>query len=149
MQSKKPFLFLLSFFLLAGLFLSCSSTEGQGGNVTEPSATAPTIVEGFMCTEIYEDNPVGIDNDFFVDDVVYIWLSWKNVAGAHDVKIVWVDPNEKLFETANSFTSRDGTMTTYYWLDTTNSAPVGRWLAEVYIDGIFMRSYAFWLNSVS
>lgn len=149
MQSKKPFLFLLSFFLLAGLFLSCSSTEGQGGNTTEPSASAPTVVEGFMCTEIYENNPVGIDNDFFVDDVVYIWLSWKNVAGAHNVKIVWVDPNEKLYETANSFTSRDGAMTTYYWLDTTSSAPVGRWLAEVYIDGIFMRSYAFWLNSVS
>jgi len=149
MQSKRHFLFMLSFFIFAAMLLSCSSTEGQGGNTTEPSASAPAIVEGFMCTGIFEDNPVGIDNDFFVDDVVYIWLSWKNVAGGHDVKIVWVDPNEKLYETANSFTSRDGTMTTYYWLDTTNSAPVGRWLAEVYIDGIFVRSYAFWLNSVS
>lgn len=149
MRAEKLFLPLLSLFLLAALFLSCSSTEGQGGNTTEPSAGAPSIVEGFMCAEIYEDNPVGIDNDFFVDDVVYIWLSWQNVAGEHDVKIVWVDPNEKLIETTSSFVSRDGAMTTYYWLDTTNSAPVGRWLAEVYIDGIFVRSYAFWLNSVS
>ncbi len=140
-------LLLLSASLPLLLILACSSTEGKGSKSTEPSVTAPTIVEGFMCTAIYEDKPVGIDNDFIVDDRVYIWLSWENVIGAHEVKIVWVDPNENLYETKDSFTSRDGKMTIYFWLDTTASAPVGRWLAEVYIDGDFVRSYAFWLSS--
>ncbi len=136
----------LAFSLL--LILACSSTEGQGSKATEPSSAAPMIIEGFMCTAIYEDKPVGIDNDFIVDDRVYIWLSWENVIGAHEVKIVWVDPNENLYETKDSFTSRDGKMTIYFLLDTTSSAPVGRWLAEVYLDGIFVRSYAFWLSSL-
>ena len=149
MRSTLPKLLIISISIISLLVLACSSTEGQGGNTTEPSVTAPAIVEGFMCAAIYDDNPVGIDNDFFVDDAIYIWLTWENVIGVHKVKIVWVDPNEKLFETNDSFTSKDGKMTTYFWLDTTNSAPPGRWLAEVYIDGIFMRSYAFWLNSAS
>ena len=149
MQLKISRLLLLSLCLISILIMACSSTEGKGGNTTEPSITAPSIVEGFMCTGIYENNPVGIDNDFFVDNVIYIWLTWQNVAGTHNVKIIWVDPNEKLFETTDSFTSRDGYMTTYFWLDTTSTAPTGRWLAEVYIDDVFIRSYAFWLNSLS
>lgn len=149
MKRTLPRLLLTITTLLFIFLLACSSTEGQGGNATEPSLTAPNIVDGFMCSAIYDNYPVGIDNDFFVDDQIFIWLSWENVIGVHSVKIVWVDPNEKLYETEDNFTSRDGQMTTYFWLDTTSSAPVGRWLAEVYIDGKFMRSYTFWLNSVS
>jgi hypothetical protein len=149
MTRKLPRLLLISICITLIFIMACSSTEGQGGNATEPSITAPEIVDGFMCTAIYDNNPVGIDNDFFVNDEIFIWLSWKNVLGAHNVKIVWVDPNDKLYETPDGFTSQDGHMTTYFWLDTTNSAPTGRWLAEVYIDGVFMRSYAFWLNSLS
>jgi hypothetical protein len=91
--------------------------------------------------------PVGIDNDFFVDDVVYIWLSWVNVTGSHQVKILWIDPSEKIIEVVRTFESKTGKLANYFWLDTTISAPVGKWVAEVYLDGVFVRSYAFWLNS--
>lgn len=133
--------------IIIGLFFACSSSEGEGSGSTEPSTNAPEIVEGFLCTGIFEGQPVGIDNDFFVDDVIYIWLSWCNVIGGHEVSIIWVDPNEKLIETKDQFKSQRGKMTTYFWLDTTTSAVPGRWIAEVYLDGMFVRSYAFWLNS--
>ncbi len=149
MHFKLTRLLLIISALAVIFFMACDSTEGGGGSATEPDISGPTIIEGFMCTDIYENGPVGIDNDFFVDDVIYIWLSWENVSGAHNVKIIWVDPNEKLYETADRFTSQNGKMTTYFWLDTTSSAPTGRWLAEVYLDGVFVRSYAFWLNSLS
>ena len=129
------------------LILSCSSTEGGGSGGLEPSVTEPRIVDGFMCANVFDDRPVGIDNDFWLDDRVYIWLSWENMSGAHTVKILWVDPNEKLFETRNTYKSDQGNLTTYFWLDTTSSATAGEWLAEVYLDGNFIRSYSFWLNN--
>jgi len=141
---------LLLFLLMANIIvLSCSSTEGGGGGGTEPTTSAPQIVDGFMCAGVYEDKPVGIDNDFWVDDLVYIWLTWVNVTGTHEVKILWIEPGEKLYETKQIYKSQDGKLTTYFWLDTTSSAPPGEWLAEVYLDGSFVRSYSFWLNSAN
>ena len=140
---------LLLFPLVNIIILSCDSTEGGGGGGTEPTATAPQIVDGFMCAGIFEDKPVGIDNDFWVGDHVYIWLSWVNVTGTHEVKILWIEPGEKLYETKQTYKSQDGKLTTYFWLDTTSSAPAGEWLAEVYLDGNFVRSYSFWLNSAN
>ncbi len=137
-------LFLLS---LAAAFLACSTTEGKGGGGLEPGTTEPEIIEGFLCAGVFEGRPTGIDNEFFVDDIVYIWLSWINVAGQHTLKILWVDPNEKIFESSQTFDSKTGKMVTYMWLDTSLSAPVGRWAAEVYLDEKFVRSYGFWLNA--
>lgn len=138
----------IPFLLIFLTVLACDSTEGAGSGGTEPGSTAPKIVEGFMCAGVFEGNPVGIDNDFFLDENIYIWLSWENVVGTHEVKILWVDPNENILETKKSFQSAQGTLTTYFWIDTTKSAPVGQWLAEVYWDGEFVRSYTFWLNPV-
>ena len=140
-------IFLLFFIIL--MSLSCSSTEGGGGGGTEPDVLAPQILEGFMCAGVFEDKPVGIDNDFWVDDPVYIWLTWVNMNGAHEVKIIWVDPNEDIYETKKSYNSKDGKLTTYFWLNTTSSATPGEWLAEVYLDGAFVRSYSFWLNNIN
>lgn len=127
--------------------VSCDSTEGKGSGGLDPGSTAPEIVEGFMCAGIFNDLPVTIDNDFYVDDLVYIWLSWVNVAGKHEVKVLWVDPNNKIIENTANFESTTGKMVSYMWLDTTVSAPIGRWVAEVYLDNKFVRSYGFWLNA--
>ena len=137
-----------SLFILTTL-ISCSSTEGKGGGGTEPNVSAPQIIDGFMCAGVFEDKPVGIDNDFWVDDPVYIWLTWVNINGSHEVKIIWIDPGDNLYETKQSYNSKDGKLTTYFWLDTTTSAKPGEWLAEVYLDGVFVRSYSFWLNSAN
>ena len=143
---KISILFAASLMIFA---LSCGSTEGEGSGGTEPVVSEPQIIEGFMCAGIFEDKPVGIDNDFWLDDPVFIWLTWENVAGTHEIKVLWVDPNEDLFETKETYKSQSGKLTTYFWLDTTTSATPGEWLAEVYIDGLFVRSYSFWLNSTN
>ena len=137
--------FLVICLLAFAAFISCSSTEGGGSGGVEPLMTAPEIVEGFMCAGIFEDKPVGIDNDFWLDDPVYIWLSWQNMTGTHEIKILWVDPAENIFETKQVYKSQRGKLTTYCWLDTTTSARAGEWLAEVYVDDVFVRSYSFWL----
>jgi hypothetical protein len=143
---KMKQLILLLAILMTLFTLACNSTEGKGGGGIEPSATTPEIIDGFMCGGIDNDRPVDIDNDFFVDDVVYIWLSWVNVSGSHELKILWVDPNDKIIEAKTTFESKTGKMVNYMWLDTTLSAPTGRWVAEVYLDNVFVRSYGFWLN---
>ncbi|MBN1465377.1 hypothetical protein JXA02_06430 [candidate division KSB1 bacterium] len=140
---------ILLFISVIPLIMACSSTEGQGSGGLEPVVSAPQIVDGFMCAGVFEDKPVGIDNDFWLDDLVYIWLTWENMNGTHEVKIIWVDPGDDVYETKKSYSSQDGKLTTYFWLDTTSTAKAGEWLAEVYLDGIFVRSYSFWLNSVN
>jgi hypothetical protein len=143
---KMKYSILLPAVLMTLFTLACNSTEGKGGGGVDPGASAAEIIDGFMCGGVYNDLPVGIDNDFFVDDVVYIWLSWVNVSGSHEVKILWVDPNDKIVEAKNTFESKTGKMVNYMWLDTTLSAPTGKWVAEVYLDDVFVRSYGFWLN---
>jgi hypothetical protein len=135
--------------LVALVALSCNSTEGKGSGAIEPGASSAEIIDGFMCGGVFNDMPVGIDNDFFVDDVVYIWMSWVNVSGPHNLKILWVDPNDKIIEAKTTFESKTGKMVNYMWLDTTPSAPIGKWVAEVYLDDVFVRSYGFWLNPQS
>ncbi len=142
---KKVLIFLFAVSLV--FVLACDSTEGGGAGAVEPSNTDPRIIDGFMCSGVFEGKPVGIDNEFWQDDRVHIWLSWENMNGDHRVKIIWVDPNDKLYETSDIFNSKTGELTTYFWLDTTSTAPVGQWLAEVYVDNMFVRSYSFWLNS--
>ena len=142
----KRLLLILIVLLPSLVYLSCEKTEGSGGGSLEPSSSDPEIIEGFICSGIFEGKPTGIGNDFFPDDLVYLWLSWANVSGSHKVKIIWLDPSDDIAaETTESFTSKNGKAITHFYIDTTTSSPTGRWIAEVHIDGTFVRSYAFWL----
>jgi len=137
----------LPIILMFLMCLACDDTEGEGGGGLQPGSSDPLIIEGFICAAIDNGKPVAIDNDFFQDDPVYIWLSWEQVSGEHQVKIVWVDPDDDIVtETTSNFDSKNGKWITFYYIDTTSSSQTGKWLAEVYIDGAFVRSYAFWLS---
>jgi len=133
--------------LLALPWIGCDETEGEGSGGLEPGSREPEIIEGFICGWIGDDGkPQGIDNDFIADDVVFIWLNWGNVEGNHRVRIIWLDPSDKVIaETSKSFDSQTGRWVTFFFIDTTSSAPRGRWIAEVHIDDDFVRSYAFWI----
>lgn len=135
------------FFLFAALiFVSCDKTEGEGSGSLEPGSNEAEIIEGFICSGIYENKPTGIDNNFFPDDVVYLWLSWGNVQGNHKVQIIWLDPSDDVVsDITENFDSKNGKAITHFFIDTTNSSPTGRWIAEVHIDDRFVRSYAFWI----
>ena len=133
--------------LFGGLvFIACDKSEGEGSGSLEPGATDPEISEGYVCAGIYESKPTVIDNNFFPDDVVYLWLSWENVTGNHKVRVIWLDPSDDVIaDRTETFNSKTGKAITHFFLDTTNSAPLGRWVVEIEIDNTFVRSYAFWL----
>ncbi len=132
--------------LVLAAFVACDKTEGAGGGTLDPGSNKAEIVEGFVCGDIFEDKPAGIDNQFFADDRVYLWLNWTNVGGEHEVRVIWLDPDDNVVaETAKKFNSKSGNQVTHFYLDTTSSAPSGRWIAEIQIDGTFVRSYAFWI----
>ena len=136
----------LSALLLIGLFSSsCEKTEGGGGGGIDPSATDPRIIDGFICADVLDNKPLRIDNEYFVDEYVYLWLSLENVSGSHTVRVLWVDPDDDIVEQKQSFDSETGLFTLYFWIDTSPTAPTGQWIAEIYIDGNLMRSYTFWL----
>ncbi len=131
--------------VLAGL-ASCDKTEGEGSGSLDPGTDKPEIVEGFICGDIFEDKPRNIDNQFFADDRIYLWLNWTNVGGEHEVRVIWLDPDDNVItETAKKFNSKSGNQITHFYINTTSSAPTGRWIAEIQIDGSFVRSYAFWI----
>lgn len=133
--------------LLGALALiACDKTEGQGSGGLDPGTTTPEVIEGFICSDVFDNKPRGIDNNFFPDDVVYLWLSWENVPGEHEVRVIWVDPDDNIVhEAKQQFDSKSGKQVTFFFIDTTASAPTGRWIVEVHIDGRFVRSYAFWI----
>lgn len=133
------------FLLLTGL--ACEKTEGEGSGGVSPSSSEPRIIQAFTCADVQDNAPLGIDNLFFVDEVVYFWIQWENVKGEHEVKVLWVDPDEDIVEKSQHFTSESGFYTVYFWIDTSSSAPAGQWLAEIYLDGQLMQSHTFWLEA--
>jgi hypothetical protein len=125
---------------------SCEKTEGQGSGGLDPGSSQPDITEGYICSDVFDGKPRGIDNSFFADETVYLWLSWVKVPDKHEVKVIWVDPGDDVVETSRqTFTSESGNQITYFFLDTSSSAPVGKWIAEIYLDERFIRSYSFWI----
>ena len=132
----------LSLFALS----SCDKTEGEGGGGLDPGSSQADIFEGYICSDVFDGKPRGIDNSFFVDETAYLWLSWINVPGKHEVKILWVDPDDDVVETSRqTFASESGNQITFFFLDTSSSAPPGKWIAEIYLDEKFVRSYGFWI----
>lgn len=137
---------LAAFFILGIAILACDKSEGEGSGSLDPGASSAEITEGYICGGIFEDKPTIIDNTFFPDDVVYLWLSWTNVSGNHNVRVIWLDPsNDVVADYTEKFNSKTGRAVTYFFLDTTSSAPDGQWVVEIEIDGEFVRSYAFWI----
>ncbi|MDZ7723721.1 MAG: hypothetical protein U5R06_13190 [candidate division KSB1 bacterium] len=133
--------------LLLITVIACEKTEGEGSGGVSPSSSEPRILEAFTCADVQDNLPLGIDNQFFVDETIYLWMHWENVQGDHSMRVLWVDPDNDIIEKTQTFTSESGFYTIYFWIDTSSSAPVGQWLAEIYLNGYLIRSYTFWLDA--
>lgn len=137
---------LVIFFLFLLGFTACDKTEGEGGGGLQPGSGEPYLIDGFVCGGIYEGSPLAIDNNFFPGEEVYLWLNWGNVEGEHNVRIIWLDPDDDVISDMDkSINSENGKYVNYFYIDTTDSAPTGQWIVEVHIDDMFVRSYAFWM----
>ena len=136
------------FLLLAGAMLlssGCDKVEGEGGGVVSPTESDPYIIESVFCVNVYNDSkPVLITSVFYQDDYVYLWIRWGNVEETHTVTSEWFDPDGSLqAEVDQEFTAQGGGAITWFYLDTTSSAPLGEWWVDIYLDGEFMRSQIF------
>jgi hypothetical protein len=126
--------------------IGCDSTEGDGAGGLEPTQRYPEIQEGMICGDVIDGKPAYIDNTYFRDERIHVWLRWENFLGSHEVNVIWVEPDGDIArETRSRFRSDSGEQVTFFYLDTTHTAPLGPWLAEIYIDGRFARSYVFWI----
>jgi len=142
----RPALFGLAVFGLTLLGLEgCSATKGGGGSVVEPEESEPYIIEALLCSDVTQDNkPVGVSDIFAVGSRIYLWVDWANIKGLHSVEVYWFDPNgDQQFHDRREFDSQTDRQITYFYIETTYSAPQGWWLVEIFLDGKFMRSLAF------
>jgi hypothetical protein len=132
--------------LITLTFLSYGCESGGSGS-TEPLADEPMIVDSAMCINVSNDRPDGITNTFLSsDDRIYVWVYWTKVAGTSTAKAVWYQPDvdSAYREDSQVVRSESGFGITWFYLDKpAGGFNSGEWLLELYLDGVFQRSYLF------
>ena len=123
----------------------CDKVEGEGGGVVSPTEGESYIIESVFCVNVdNESRPILITDTFVVGDIVYYWTRWGNVSETHTVRAEWFDPDGDFqTDTEQTFTAQGGQAITWFFLDTTSSAPEGEWWVDIYFDDEFMRSQIF------
>lgn len=140
------YLLLLIIIVVPFIFPACDKVEGEKANTVSPGTGEPEIIDAFFCASVHNNQPIRIDNEFHVDDVVNFFIYWNNVFGKHRVQVIWLDPKDNEMETTTiDFESSSGKEINIFSLNTGPSAPAGKWAVEIYLDSNFYRSYSFWL----
>ena len=131
--------------LLLFLVVGCSDDSDKG--IIEPLADEPMIVDAAMCLRIEDTRPAGITDTFLEsDDKIYIWIYWSNVDTASTVEVLWFEPDENTALSSDSQTidSSSGFAITWFSIDKPlGDFAEGDWSVDVYLDGLFERSYLF------
>jgi hypothetical protein len=129
--------------LFALFFIACEKNE-TGGTVVAPGENDPYIIDAVLCTGIYNNYPSGITNYFYQGERVNLWVNWANVAKGQKVTVEWWKPgNNKDSEYSAYFQSTATRQISINYLDLSNFATTGEWIAKLYMDDKFMRSYRF------
>ncbi len=143
------FWFAFAVILLPLLIFGCAEEKGLSG-VLEPSEDEPIILESVVCLDIEDDRPVGITDTFLAsDERVCLWIYWINVEGSHTVEVVWFEPDDESpsLEEKVVIDSSSGLSITWFSIEKpTNGFARGGWLVNVYLDGLFERSYLFMVD---
>ena len=139
---------LFSLFSMMIFYGGCDKVEGEGGGTVSPSDNEPYIIESVFCVNVDDESrPVLITDTFYIDDYVYLWIRWGNVTETHTVTTEWYDPDgDMVAHPEQEFTAQGGQAITWFFLDTTPTAPEGEWWVDIYFDDEFMRSQIFILT---
>ena len=136
--------------LLAGYILGCSEQNSGGGIMVNPASEEPTVVDAALAIAINEDRPDGITNIFYdSSEQIYVWLYWTNVKGRLKIEVRWFSPDEDSHdaphrEEEREFNSPNGNQITWFYINRPLSGfTEGEWFVEVFLDGLFERSYVF------
>ncbi|MDE0555661.1 MAG: hypothetical protein OXI24_15675, partial [Candidatus Poribacteria bacterium] len=76
----------------------CSETASGGSGFTDVGRDEPTIVDSVLAISVFDDRPDGITTTFVsnVNDQVFLWILWGNVAEQHTVEVSWFSPEDDL-----------------------------------------------------
>jgi hypothetical protein len=138
MKKILPFLVIFSLVLL-----SCGKNE-TGGSVVAPGENDPYIIDAVLCTGIYNNFPSGITNYFYQGERINLWVNWANITKGQKITVEWWRPgNNKDSELSRYFESSANRQISINYLDLSSFATTGEWIAKLYLDDRFMRSYRF------
>jgi len=134
-------------------FSGCSETSSSGGSgFTDVGRSEIIIVDSVLAINVFEDRPDGITNTFSaeVNDQVFLWLLWTNVAAEHTVEVSWYSPADDIddppfWTEEQKLSSTTGDKITWFYIDLPDVP--GEWFVEIYLDGdLFERSHLFWVE---
>jgi hypothetical protein len=140
-KKMKKHLFFLC--ILSLILVSCGKND-TGGTVLAPGENDPYIIEADLCTGIYNNFPSGITDYFYTGERVNLWVYWANVSNGQKVTVEWWSPgNNKDSEFSVSFQSTANRQISVNYIDLSSFASTGEWIAKLYLNNSFMRSYRF------
>ena len=136
-----------AFMVVLLLFLVVGCSEDSDMGIVEPLADEPIIVDAATCLRIEDTRPAGITDTFLEsDDKIYIWIYWSNVDAVSTVEVLWFEPDEDtaLLSDSQTIDSSSGFAITWFSIDKPlGDFAEGDWSVDVYLDGLFERSYLF------
>ena len=126
----------------------CGEDASGGSGFTDVGRDEPIIVDSVLATDVLDDRPDGITTTFVidVDDRVFLWMLWTNLAEQHTVEVSWYSPDDDLdgppsWSEEKILTSTTGDKITWFYMDLPEDT--GYWLVKIYLDGLFERSHWF------
>lgn len=129
------------------LALAACGRERGSGELLGPLA-GPRVAQSVLCLAVVDGRPVAITDLFERTDDVHVWVQWEGLEPPHSVEAVWFDPSDSEVEsTIIDIAGGPSERVTVFRLELAPGSPLGRWQVELFVDGQFMRSHAFFVTA--
>jgi hypothetical protein len=92
---------------------------------------------------------------FSKSDKIYLYTTWIALTGHHEIKVLWIRPDNKIQETTRlkvEIPPKTQTYTTWAWLSfkkglldfmSSDAQFIGPWKARLFLDDTFLKEYPF------
>jgi hypothetical protein len=112
----------------------------------------PALAEGptfhsFLAKDLTRLVPV---TSFSRNDRIYLYTTWTNLTGPHEIKVLWIRPDQKVQETTRF--KVNSPPASWAWLSFSKGLLdlssgdvkfIGSWKARLFLDGKFLKEYEF------
>jgi hypothetical protein len=129
------------FLIVVLLLLSASGVGSQG-----------MTYQSIMVKDLDRLTPA---TSFSKSDKIYLYTTWIALTGRHEIKVLWIRPDNKIQETTRlkiDIPPKTQTYTTWAWLSfkkglldfmSSDAQFIGPWKARLFLDDTFLKEYAF------
>jgi len=124
----------------------------SGLAIGQPAGTEKPIFHSVLTRDLNRLIP---ETRFSRSDRIYLNTTWTGLKGKHEVKVLWIRPDQKVQETTRfpfSVPNGNSSYQTWAWLafkkGVLNISPgdakfIGSWKAQLYLDGRLLTEYLF------